>query len=168
MRIHLVYEKQKTEIDFAIWIPEERGFNINGEPRLIIGEAKSFGEDIIKGNDLDKLKKTASVIPDSVIVISVLKDSFSKEEKQRLIEFVSWAREPVNYRPRHWVILLTGTELFNDSLERTWQNLGEPYSTHANTHSTHYLEPISDATQSIYLGLDYYYTWLDNKPRKIN
>ncbi|BBI54330.1 hypothetical protein HORIV_67510 [Vreelandella olivaria] len=48
---------------------------------MIIGEAKSFGEDIIKDNDLDKLKKSASIIPESIIVISVLKDSFSKEEK---------------------------------------------------------------------------------------
>ncbi|WP_386080858.1 hypothetical protein ACFIOZ_20380 [Vreelandella sp. F11] len=161
--LELVCEKQKTEIDFAIWIPEERGFDINGEPRLIIGEAKSFGEDIIKDNDLDKLKKSASIIPESIIVISVLKDSFSKEEKKRLIEFVSWAREPVNSRPRHWVILLTGTELFNDFLERTWKNLGEPYSTNANFHSTHYLEQLSDATQSIYLDIDYYYTCLDDK-----
>ena len=159
-------EEQKTEIDFAIWVPEERGFNINGEPRLIIGEAKSFGEDVIKDDDLEKLKKSANVIPDSIIVISVLKESFSEAEKQRLKEFVLWARETVNYRPKHWVILLTGTELFNEFLEQTWKDLGEPYSTHANYHSTKYLEQLSDATQSIYLGFDSYHQWLENKRKK--
>ena len=160
--LELEGENQITEIDFAIWVPEERGFDVNGEPRLIIGEAKSFGEDVIKNDDLEKLKKSASSIPDSIIVISVLKESFSENEKQRLNEFVLWARDPVGYRPRHWVILLTGTELFNEFLERTWKDLGEPFSAHANYHSTKYLEPLSDATQSIYLGLDSYYKWLEN------
>jgi len=164
--LELEGRNQKTEIDFAIWVPEERGFDINGEPRLIIGEAKSFGEDIIKDDDLDKLKKSASVIPDSIIVISVLKESFSEEEKQRLQKFILWAREPIDYRPRHWVILLTGTELFNEFLERTWTDMGEPYSTHANYHSANYLEPLSDATQAIYLGFDSYYQWLENRRKE--
>ena len=161
--LELEGKNQKTEIDFAIWVPEERGFNVNGSPRLIIGEAKSFGSDVIKDDDLEKLKKSANVIVDSIIVISVLKKSFSREEKQRLQEFVLWAREPVDYRPKHWVILLTGTELFNEFLEQTWKDLGEPYSTHANYHSTQYLEQLSDATQAIYLGFDSYYQWLENK-----
>jgi hypothetical protein len=155
--------QKKSEIDFAIWVPEERGIDISGAPRLIIGEAKSFGEKIIKDDDLEKLRKSASVIPDSIIAISVLKDSFSKEEKQRLKDFVLWAREPVDYRPRHWVILLTGTELFNEFLETTWKDMGEPYSTYANYHSTNYIESLSDATQSIYLGFESYHQWLEKK-----
>jgi len=152
----LELEGQKTEIDFAIWLPEDRKFNINGEPRLIIGEAKSFGEDVIKDDDLDKLKKSASAILDSIIVISVLKKEFSPEEKRRLKGFVSWARESVNHRPRHWVILLTGTELFSLHLESAWEKLGPPFDGYANYHSIHYLEPMSDATLSIYLGLEPY------------
>lgn len=163
--LNLKGEKQETEIDFALWVSEERGFDVNGEPRLIIGEAKSFGEDVIKNGDLENLKKSASAIPESIIVISVLKESFSDNEKQRLIDFVLWARNPNNCRPRHWVILLTGIELFSDSLEGTWAKLGEPFSKHANYSSTKYLESLSDATQSIYLGLDSYYIWLEDKKK---
>lgn len=154
---------QTTEIDFAIWVPEEKGFHTTGAPRLIIGEAKSFGDDIVKVEDLESLKVSASAIPESIIVISVLKESFSDDEKKRLNDFVLWAREPVNYRPRNWVILLTGTELFSEFLEPAWKEKGEPYSTYADYQSTHYLESLSDATQAIYLGLDPYYQWLEKR-----
>lgn len=163
--LELVGKKQKTEIDFAIWLSEDRGFDVNGEPRLIIGEAKSFGKDIIKSEDLEKLKVSASAVRDSIIVISVLKESFSENEIKRLKEFVLWAREPIDDRPRHWVILLTGTELFSEFLIQKWKELGAPYSAHANYHSTKYLEPLSDATLSIYLGLDPYYMRLKNISR---
>lgn len=147
-------EYLKAEIDFAIWMPEERKFDVNGEPRLIIGEAKSFGENAIKDDDLTKLKESATALPGSTIVISVLKEEFSDAEKERLRDFVEWAREPINYGPRHWVILLTGTELFSHHLEQTWKELGEPFTDQADYHNIHSLEPLSNATQSIYLGLE--------------
>jgi len=156
-------EHLNAEIDFAIWMPEERKFDVNGEPRLIIGEAKSFGENAIKDDDLAKLKKSATALPGSIIVISVLKKEFSDAEKERLRDFVAWAREPINYGPRHWVILLTGTELFSHHLEGTWNAMEAPFSEHANFHSTNFLEPLSDATLSIYLGLEPFHEWRREK-----
>jgi len=149
----------KAEIDFAIWMPEERKFVVVGEPRLIIGEAKSFGVDTVKDDDLAKLKKSADALPGSIIVISVLKEGFSEAEIERLRDFVRWARQPVNYRPKHWVILLTGTELFSQNLGPTWERLGPPFSDHADYHNTHYLEPLSDSTLSIYLGMTPFHEW---------
>lgn len=157
---------EKTEIDFALWVPIERRFGTNAEPRLIIGEAKSFGENVITADDIEKLKKSANVLPDSVLVISVLKELFSEEEKNRLREFVLWAREPVGYRPKHLVILLTGTELFPEFLESTWKDMGEPYSKYANYQSTRNLESLADATQAIYLGLEPYGQWLEKWEKK--
>ncbi|BBN58861.1 hypothetical protein [Hydrogenovibrio marinus] len=155
---------QKAEIDFALWVPQEKRFDTYGEPRLIIGEAKSFGEDIVKDDDLNKMKKTASLLPNSIIVISVLKDGFSEAEKARLRDFVEWSRgTPKDSRPKHWVILLTGIELFTEFLQHKWESLGEPWSNHAQYHSTREFESLSDSTLAIYLGSDPYHKWVQKK-----
>ena len=88
---------------------------------MIIGEAKSFAADAIKEKDLIQLKKAANLLPKSVLVIAVLKDSFSQDEIERLAEFVEWTRESKRYGRKHRVSLLTSTELFNSHLENNWK-----------------------------------------------
>lgn len=154
---------QRAEIDFAIWVSDESGHDAFGEPSLLIGEAKSFGDEVLKDKDFDQLKKSAGLVPGSVIVISVLKEGFSEDELERLREFILWAREPVNYKPKHLVILLTGTELFDQFLESTWRDKGKPYSDYADYNHTRSFAALSDATQAIYLGFKPYYQWLDEK-----
>ncbi len=164
--IDVVSNDNKCEVDFAIWLSDERGYESYGEPKLLIGEAKSYAFEAIKEDDLSKLKIAASLMPDSILVISVLKTEFSDNEVDLLKGFVEWAREPVNYNPRHWVILLTGTELNSEFLESTWRKKGEPYNKFLDYHDTRGFYSLSDSTLAIYLGLPSYYEWTKEK-RKV-
>jgi hypothetical protein len=150
---------EKCEIDFALWTANESRHNEYGNPHLIIGEAKSFAEEAIKEKDLAQLKIAAGMMPNSFLVISVLKENFSDKEKILLKEFVEWARETTNYQPRHWVILLTGTELFTDFISSTWKKKGEPHSKFSDYDNTRTLSAFSDATLEIYLGMPSYHIW---------
>ncbi|MGP5565445.1 hypothetical protein [Vreelandella alkaliphila] len=147
------------EVDFAVWASDESGFDINPEPRLIIGEAKSFALDAVKEKDLEQLKEAAALLPGSVLVISVLKESFSDEEIERLNRFVEWSRESSSYGPKHWVILLTGIELFDEFLENNWKKKGPPHSIFSDYNSTRSIESLSDSTLNIYLDQKPYHEW---------
>lgn len=155
--IDIVSNEKKCEIDFAIWSSDENGHDVYGEPKLIIGEAKSFAINAVTEKDLLKLKMAAKLMPGSILVVSVLKTEFSKDEITLLKSFVDWASEPVSYLPKHRVILLTGTELFNEFLENTWREKGEPHSKFADYSHTHGFDALSDATLEIYLGYQPYY-----------
>lgn len=164
--LEIQHNGKPFEVDFAIWASDESSHDIHPEPRLIIGEAKSFAHDAIREKDLEHLKAVAELLPNCVLVISVLKESFSENEIVRLKKFVEWSRESLSFGPKHWVILLTGTELFNEFLERSWENKGEPYSNFANFHSMRTLETLSDATLSIYLNEAPYYKWYSDKMKQ--
>lgn len=164
--LEIKHNGKPLEVDFAIWASDESDHDIYPEPRLIIGEAKSFAIDAITEKDLEHLKAVAELLPNCILVISVLKESFSKDEIVRLKKFVEWSRESSSFGPKHWVILLTGTELFNEFLESSWEKKGEPYKNFANFHSIRSLETLSDATISIYLKMDSYYKWYTEKKSK--
>lgn len=165
--LNLSMGRKRCEIDFALWSANESKHDTYGDPQLVIGEAKSFGNPAIKQKDIDQLKIAAEMLPGAIIVISVLKDDFSDEEKVLLKEFVEWARTSENYRPKHWVILFTGVELFGEyHLENAWKQKGGIHSKFADFHATNSFAAISNATQEIYLGLPNYYTWRDERIRK--
>lgn len=162
----VVKDNLKTEVDFIIWKSDQTGYDTNGEPRLIIGEAKSFGHIAVSEDDIVHLKQTAKLMQESILVISVLKGSFSDEERKILTEFVDWTRNNNSYGPKHWVILLTGTELFDKDLSKAWKKLGEPFNNYTDYHSLRSFESLSNATLSIYLGLPSYYDWYEAKSKK--
>lgn len=165
--LDLVSGEKKCEIDFALWVEDNNNSDTYGDPKLVIGEAKSFGNQVIKEKDISQIKKAAKMLPNSIIVISVLKENFSDTEKVLLKKFVEWARKPFNGDSRHWVILLTGTELFAEHhITNTWKDKGEPFSQFGDYIRMRTLQDISDATLSIYLGLPGYYEWLENYYRK--
>ncbi|GJL56098.1 MAG: hypothetical protein NPIRA02_32300 [Nitrospirales bacterium] len=162
--LDLISSDKKCEIDFALWSSEVSSHDYCSNPKLVIGEAKSFGENIIKEKDISQLKIAAEMLPDSVITISVLKENFSSNEKALLRKFIDWARRPVNHEPRHWVILLTGTELFAENgISNTWKNKGGPFSKFSHYNGTRTLRDLSNSTQAIYLKMPNYYTWLRKK-----
>ena len=164
--LDLKSNSEKCEIDFALWIADKIEFDTCSDPKLVIGEAKSFASEAIGEKDILKLKIAGEMLPNSIIVISVLKDDFSDEEKNLLAQFVEWAREPVNHKPRHWVILLTGTELFaTHDIRGAWKDKGEPHSKYSNYQFARTLKDLAECTQAIYLGMPGYSTWLEQKRR---
>lgn len=151
-----------AEIDFAVLHHEGERLNHTSEPQLLIGEAKSFGAgDLVKTRDLNRLKLVASKLPNTFVVISVLRDSFTPSEIKRLKSFVQWGRRPnVHGQPTNPVILLTGVELFaEDYIQSEWENLLEPYKSFSDSLSIRTLYCFADATQQIYLGLPSYHKW---------
>ncbi len=124
----LAFDGGKCEADFIAFRRADKLDRIE-EPELVIGETKSFGKgDLIKPKDLSKLKRIAAKLPGAVIVISVMRETFTASEKRILKSFIEWTRRSGDRsRPRNPVVLLTGHELFVDHLARIkWKELGPP------------------------------------------
>jgi hypothetical protein len=162
------FDSIKTEADFVAWFQRET-HDTDRAPELVIGEAKLLGKgDLIKQDDLAKLKAIARKLPGAVLVISVMRDDFTEQEKKILSPFVQWARRPNEQgRPTNSVILLTGHELFARLYVSTaWKELGEPYKSFADFRHTHTLDNFADATQQIYLGLPSFFQWQDARRKR--
>ncbi|MDJ0824260.1 MAG: hypothetical protein QNJ16_02035 [Rhodobacter sp.] len=161
---------EPCEADYVGWLARWN-FGNRLPPDLIIGEAKSFGEgDLIKPGDIAQLRRMASRFPGSIIVVSVLRDEFTENEKHALRSLVRWARRPTwEFEPTNPVILLTGTELFNDiPLDVTWKSKGEPFCKFADYHHTQNLRRLAEATQAIYLDLPSFHEDQKAKIAKLN
>ena len=155
--LNLTHEQFRREVDFAFWYSNSSGFGQGTEPRFVFGEAKSFAEEAVTDRDIDGLKLVAEVVPGSVVVVSVLKSTFSDTEKERLANFTRWGWELIDNRPRMQLLLLTGVELFADfSVRRAWERAGAPYPEKTNYYMFHDLDAFAQMTQKIHLGLDYY------------
>lgn len=159
---------KKAEADFVLLQRNDRIGDYSDEPELLIGECKSFGDgDLIKEKDIEKIKLIASHMPGSIIVISVMRDNFTKNEKKLLKKLVEWGRRPnKRWRASHPVILMTGHELFAEyHIGTEWKKLGKPYSDHSGIHSTRSLYSFAFATQAIHLDLPHQYDWLAEKKK---
>ena len=144
-----------AEADYVGWWTRETSGAFR-DPELVIGEAKSFGEgELIKKSDVTKLTMLARNFPGSTIVVSVLRDDFTKKEKKLLESLASICRKPDSGGGMaNPLVLLTGRELFFDfSLPETWKKLGSPYEQFANYECTRDLRSLAEATQAIHLDL---------------
>jgi hypothetical protein len=153
--MNLKFDGIDSEVDFVVWRGEDR-HEVHTPPDLIIGEAKSLGQgDLIKTKDLKKLKTVAKKLPGAIIVLSVLRDCFTKNEKLILKPFVKWGRRPDIWgEPTNPVLLLTTNELFmNHFVSATWKELGEPHKSFSDFMHTQTIRNFAEATQCIYLGL---------------
>jgi hypothetical protein len=165
----LSFDGGKCEADFVALRRADR-LNRSDEPELVIGETKSFGRgDLIKPKDLAKLKRIAGKLPGAVIVISVMRETFTPSEKRILKSFVKWSRRSGDRsRPRNPVVLLTGHELFVDHLVGVkWKELGPPHSNFTDYEHTRSLFNLAQATQAIQLGLpSFYESWAAKTKRR--
>ncbi|WP_420347200.1 hypothetical protein [Pelagibius sp.] len=159
--MNLVIGDASVESDFiALWRDEKIDWGV--PPQLVFGEAKSVGQgDLIKPDDIEKLRAIGERVPNAVLVVSVLRDQFNASEKRILTKFAKWCRRSNGEgQPTNHLVLLTSLELHMDfSLKRTWTELGEPYSNFADYHQTKNLHRLAESTQQIYLDLPSYYDW---------
>lgn len=143
------------EVDYAAWV-HHRSADPVAHPSLVLGEAKSFGKgDIVKPEDLTKLRRVAGRFPGAIIVISVMREEFTPGEVRNLLPFVKWARRlNVNWLPRNPVVLLSGVELFHAiDIGETWREKGGRYERFADYDWTRSLDKLAEATQALYLEL---------------
>jgi hypothetical protein len=155
--MEFAFDGIKREVDFVAWRGDEHlGGENRRSPQLIIGETKSVGQgELIASRDLTKLKSVATKLPGAVIVISVLRDHFTRNEKKLLEKFVNWGRRVnVHGEPTNPVVLFTAHELMMDHLlSTTWKELGGMHGRFADYNHTRTLLDVADATQQIYLGM---------------
>ena len=143
------------EADYVAWVSHQ-SLNENTHPELVVGEAKSFGEgDLIKPHDIQQLRRIAKKLPRATIIISVMRDEFTRSEKKILLPFVKWARRlDKNWTPTNPVILLTGVELFHQyNLSSTWKEKRGRHAKYKDYKYTRSLMSLAEVTQAIYLDL---------------
>jgi hypothetical protein len=159
----------KFEIDFAGWYSEGKKFWIDPSPNVVFGEAKSFGEEVFKDRDVDRLKAMAEALPGSYVLFAALKKTLSPSEKQRIRKFAEWGRVPQkNGEPRAMIIVLTGTELFADhDVEHAWKEIGGEHAKMVQHPSVNIddLWTLAETTQQLYLHMTTYWDWRRKRRR---
>jgi hypothetical protein len=168
---------QKVETDFVLWY-QRRSVIDDGQDAptdLVFGEAKSFGRDTFKPEDVGNLRALAERFPGAVLVFSTLRlpNEISSTELESIRNLALWGREHVDgdFRTRAPVVVLTGIELFAGfSLDDAWKKAG---GEHAQFGEARWLETanlriLADVTQQLYLALPSYSTWHQAKWERIH
>lgn len=161
------------EADFLLWYQRKHLFGTDCPTQIVFGEAKSFGRDAFKEDDVSRMRQLAEQYPGAILVFATMKEAsdLSKDEIQRIRRLAVWGREYDKERKetRAPVILLTGAELFTPhNLEQVWQEIG---GKHAQLVEPAYvrlgnLKTLADFTQQLYLGMPSYHEWQDAKWEK--
>ena len=165
--------KGKTvEADFLLWYRNKEIFRAGrsffktvrpifkpGLPtETVFGEAKSFGKEVFKQDDVDNMKLLAESFPGSILVFATMKEELSEEEIDRIRSLAYWGRgyDKERRQTRAPVIVLTGTELFSTgSLSFSWGDKGGRHKDLIDrvSQEVHNLRFLADATQYLYLGM---------------
>lgn len=145
------------EVDFTFWYQRKKMLDLQEEPVLVFGEAKSFATESFKEDDISRMRKLAEKFPGAFLVFAALKDDLTDTEKTAIGDFATWGRERLpDGRPRAPVIVLTGTELFASwQIEQAWKDLGGQRAKFVAPASVRIdnLWTLADITQQVYLGL---------------
>jgi hypothetical protein len=145
------------EVDFTFWYQRRKILDLEEEPVLVFGEAKSFGAESFKQDDFERMWKLAEKFPGAFLVFAALKDDLSDAEKTEIGRLATWGREHlVDGRPRAPVIVLTGIELFSAwRIEQSWKDLGGERANIVERPMVHLdnLWTLAEITQHVYLGL---------------
>ena len=164
---------KKSEVDFILWNQRKQMFGTDYPTEIVFGEAKSFGKDTFKEDDVNKMKLLADSFPGAVLVFATMKEAneLSKGEVKRIKKLAEWGREYDKERQqtRAPVIMLTGTELFTAHyLDQSWKEKGgkhEQLITPAWVRTDN-LRVLADLTQQLYLDMPSYSTWHEEKWKK--
>lgn len=162
-----------AEADFIIWHQRKSLFEISHPTKIVFGEAKSFGKNVFKKKDIQRLKLLGETFPGAILVFAMMKEvtDLSKMEIKLIKQLAGWGREYNRdcREPRAHIVLLTGTELFAaHSLESTWKEKGGIHAQliHHPSINLDNLENLADLTQQLYLGMPSYHSAWESKWKK--
>jgi hypothetical protein len=145
------------EVDFTLWYQRERVLDLEEEPVLVFGEAKSFASECFKQADVDRMRKLGEKFPGAFLVFSTLKDNLSDTEKKLVADLALWGRVHLkDGRPHSPVIVLTGIELFARwNIREAWKVLGGRHARFIEPASVRLgnLWEFAKFTQQLYLDL---------------
>lgn len=159
-----------VEADFMLWLQRT---DFSGPPHppldILFGEAKSFGMDVFRQEDVEKMKWLAEEFPGSVLVFAAMKEIelFSNEEISCIKELAEWGRDfdKARGKTRAPVIILTGSELLTLlSLEDLWKGKGGKHKAVIESAQGSVNNPkvLADLTQQLYLGMPSYESFRRN------
>jgi hypothetical protein len=166
---------KKSEADFILWSQRKQIFGTDYPTEIVFGEAKSFGKDVFKQSDVDKMKLLAMEFPGSILVFATMKEieDFSKDEIARIRKLALWGREYDKERKqsRAPVVILTGTELFAAyDLNYAWKEKSDKHKQMIEAAwvrvSLNNLRILADLTQQLYLGMPSYGQWCEERWKK--
>ena len=165
-------DEPKVEVDFIVWY-QRRGMlrdDLSSCTDIVFGEAKSFGKDSFRTEDVANLKAVAQRFPGSVLVFATMRQpgDISASEIRAIRKLALWGREPIEreQQTRAPVVVLTGIELFSGfSLAKTWQEIGGRHAAIgcASRLRTDNLRVLADVTQQLYLEVPSYADWMSAK-----
>ena len=168
---------QKVETDFVLWY-QRRSVVDDGQDAptdLVFGEAKSFGRDTFKAEDVGNLRALAERFPGAVLAFATLRlpNELTSTELESIRTLALWGREYVDgdFRTRAPVVVLTGIELFAGfSLDDAWKKAGGEHAQFGEARGleTANLRILADVTQQLYLGLPSYSAWHQAKWERIH
>lgn len=153
---------RKIEVDLGLL------FRTSGSSKAcILAECKTF--DRFDKKDINRMKLLEGQLPREVLVFATLNRSLTQKEKRLIIPMVNRNRRlresRRNYAP---IMILTATELFARlSLHQAWKDAGGKHADLAKNYmGLHNLVDLSDMTQQLYLDVEPYHDWLQERYRK--
>ncbi|UFS67388.1 hypothetical protein LO749_14865 [Paracoccus denitrificans] len=144
---------EKLETDFFAWYDEDRMGRAGADPLLFVGECKSFGKEVFKKADIDRLQRLGELLPGAYLVASTLKSDLSEVEREQLRRLCKWGwkRRRTDRRASR-VILLTGRELFDPHGFRRSEGAASQRSDALDWSRIYEFGELAVATQRAYLG----------------
>lgn len=126
----------------------------DSKTEVIFAECKTFN-DFEKEKDVDKMVDLGDAFPGAILVFATLKKSLKQKEKTILRRVVNRSRKHrKNNRPFNPVLILTGKELFLESL---WDSHLDEWGPARD------LFELCDLTQQLYLDVDSWDQWLNKQ-----
>lgn len=144
---------EKLETDFFAWYNKDRMGRGGSEPLLFVGECKSFGTEVFKKTDVDRLQRLGQLLPGAYLVVSTLKNDLGRKERERLKRLCKWGwKRRTRDRTPSRVIVLTGQELFAPDRFFRSGNRPDREPTKMDWDSIYDFDELAAATQKAYLG----------------
>lgn len=152
-----VAKRKETEIEADLALFYQASKFGESKTEVVFAECKTFNS--FNKRDVGKMRRLGKAFPGTVLVFAALKESLDQKEQTILCTLVNRQREDrKNNRPFNHVLILTGKELF---LETLWDSHLERSIRRRN------LIELCDYTQQINLGMNSWHQWLDEKSGRI-
>jgi hypothetical protein len=145
-------EGTELEFDFGLWLRGVRDYA--DPPKLVLGEAKTFGA--FEAKDLMRTQQLAEAFPEALMVLTTLRKGLGEDEQEAVRKLLASPRGP---NPGA-LIILTANELCDSDSSigppYVWRGKGKSFEDVAERfeHGRFELEDLSLATLELYAGLD--------------
>jgi hypothetical protein len=155
---------KELEADFGMFVAPSH-WEHDTAPYLVLGECKSFNR--LEAKDFARARALAKAFPGAILAFATFNESFSPKEIKALKGIVLKGRIHLDVgRIRNPVILLTARELFGQFKLSGYDDQDGPKADYARMVVIRGdLQELADFTQQIYLDMQPYHEWRDERWR---